>query len=95
MVTLALARGARVLLIGMRMPPNYGERYTDEFHGMYTDIAQRHALALVPFLMDAVALRPELIQAVGLHPTSRRSRCAEYRLAGAAPAARQHSRRPR
>jgi acyl-CoA thioesterase-1 len=71
MVSLSQTHGARVLLIGMRMPPNYGERYTNAFYAMYGQIAQRHGLALVPFLMAAVALKPELIQADGLHPNER------------------------
>ena len=71
MVTLATTRGARVLLVGMRMPPNYGQRYTDAFYAMYGELAQRHGTALVPFLMNAVVLRPELIQADGLHPNER------------------------
>lgn len=68
MVELAQAEGAQVLLIGMRMPPNYGPRYTSEFHAMYTSLAHSYHLALVPFLMAGVALRPDLIQADGLHP---------------------------
>lgn len=68
MVSLSQSHGARVLLIGMRMPPNYGERYTSAFYAMYGQLARRHDLALVPFLMAAVALKPELIQADGLHP---------------------------
>ena len=71
MIGLAQARGARVLLIGIRMPPNYGERYTSEFHAMYGQLAQRYGLALVPFLMASVALKPEFIQADGLHPNER------------------------
>ena len=68
MITLALARGVTVLLLGMRMPPNYGERYTTGFQDMYTGLAQAHKLALVPFLLDQVALNPALMQADGLHP---------------------------
>lgn len=71
MITLAQMRGARVLLIGMRMPPNYGERYTSAFYAMYGQLAQRYDLALVPFLMASVALKPGLIQADGLHPNER------------------------
>jgi acyl-CoA thioesterase-1 len=55
----------------MRMPPNYGERYTSAFYAMYGQLAQHHATALVPFLMAAVALKPELIQGDGLHPNER------------------------
>jgi acyl-CoA thioesterase-1 len=71
MITLARARGVTVLLIGMRMPPNYGERYTAGFQDMYTALAQAHKLTLVPFLLDQVALNPALMQADGLHPNER------------------------
>jgi acyl-CoA thioesterase-1 len=71
MITLAQSRGARVLLVGMLMPPNYGERYTSAFHAAFSALAQSHHLALVPFLMAGVALHPELIQADGLHPNER------------------------
>jgi len=69
MITLARSRGVTVLLLGMRMPPNYGERYTTGFQNMYTDLAQAHKLTLVPFLLDQVALNPSLTQPDGLHPT--------------------------
>jgi acyl-CoA thioesterase-1 len=68
MITLARARGVTVLLLGMRMPPNYGERYTTGFQDMYTGLAQAHKLTLVPFLLDQVALNPALMQADGMHP---------------------------
>jgi acyl-CoA thioesterase I len=68
MITLARARGVTVLLLGMRMPPNYGERYTTGFYNMYTELAQAHKLTLVPFLLDQVALNPALMQADGMHP---------------------------
>jgi acyl-CoA thioesterase I len=70
MITLARSRGVSVLLLGMRMPPNYGERYTSGFLNMYADLAQAHQLALVPFLLDRVALDPALMQADGLHPNA-------------------------
>jgi acyl-CoA thioesterase-1 len=71
MVALAQAAGAQVLLIGMRMPPNYGPRYTSGFSQMFADIAQRDHLAFVPFLLESVALNPTLMQADGIHPSAR------------------------
>jgi acyl-CoA thioesterase-1 len=71
MVALARAAGAQVLLIGMRMPPNYGPRYTSGFSQMFADIAQREHLAFVPFLLESVALNPTLMQADGIHPSAR------------------------
>ncbi len=69
-VAQARAHGARVLLIGMRLPPNYGPRYTDAFQRVYRDLAASRHLPLVPFLMDGVALDPALMQADGLHPAA-------------------------
>jgi acyl-CoA thioesterase-1 len=68
MIGLARARGAEVLLLGMRMPPNYGERYTTAYQNMYTELAQAHKLSLVPFLLDRAALDPALMQSDGIHP---------------------------
>ncbi len=60
--------GAKVLLVGMRIPPNYGPRYTGEFSQTYIDLASQHKIPLVPFMLDNVAAKPELIQQDGLHP---------------------------
>ena len=68
MIALAHARGLKVLLLGMLLPPKYAERYTSGFMNMYADLAQAHKLVLVPFLLDRVALDPALMQADGLHP---------------------------
>ncbi len=69
MIALARARHIAVLLLGMRLPPNYGERYTTGFTAMYSELARADRLALVPFLLDRVALQPSLMQADGIHPT--------------------------
>jgi len=71
MIEMAQAAGAQVLLIGVRMPPNYGPRYTSDFSQMYAEIAQRDHLAFVPFLLESVAVNPALMQADGLHPNAR------------------------
>jgi len=68
MVRAAQAAKARVLLLGMRIPPNYGPKYTEEFHAVYVDLAQRYGTGLVPFLLEDVALNPELMQDDGIHP---------------------------
>lgn len=70
MVELSRGAGAKVVLVGMRMPPNYGPRYTQQFMRMYDDIAKERKLAHVPFFLEEVALRSELMQADGLHPTA-------------------------
>lgn len=71
MVALAKQSHARVLLVGMRIPPNYGPRYTTDFAQMYPDIASREGLPLVPFLLQSVALDPSRMQSDGLHPNAR------------------------
>ena len=68
MVDLASAAGAKVLLLGMRMPPNYGPDYTEQFRLAYSDLARDKKLPLVPFLLDGIALLPNLMQADGIHP---------------------------
>jgi acyl-CoA thioesterase-1 len=68
MVDLATAAGARVLLLGMRMPPNYGPAYTERFRLVYSEVARDKKLPLVPFLLNDIALSPSLMQADGVHP---------------------------
>ena len=64
------AAGARVLLVGMRLPPNYGAEYTKEFEAVFPAVARRAKIALMPFLLDGVAADPRLNQADGIHPTA-------------------------
>lgn len=69
MVETAQAAGARVLLIGMRLPPNFGP-YADAFHESFHAVAKRRKTLLLPFLLEPVATRPKLFQADQLHPTA-------------------------
>ncbi len=62
--------GARVLLVGMRLPPNYGPQYTRDFDAAYRDVARAEKLVLLPFLLEPVALDGTAFQADGLHPTA-------------------------
>jgi acyl-CoA thioesterase I len=71
MVGLARASGARVLLVGIKIPPNYGPRYTQDFERVFPELANQYHLPLVPFLLEKVALDPELMQADGMHPNAR------------------------
>jgi len=71
MVRLARAAGATVLLLGMRIPPNYGPEYAGAFQRAFTRIARTDSLPFVPFLLQGIALRPALMQADGLHPNVR------------------------
>jgi acyl-CoA thioesterase-1 len=68
MVDLATNAGAKVLLLGMRMPPNYGADFTEQFRLTYSDLARDKKLPLVPFLLNDIALLPNLMQADGVHP---------------------------
>ena len=71
MVRLSQSAGARVLLIGLKIPPNYGPRYTEQFARMFPAVANQYHLPLVPFLLEEVALDPQRMQADGLHPNAR------------------------
>jgi len=68
MIQLAQQNRARVLLVGMRMPPNYGRAYTERFAGMYKDLAGTYKVPLVPFMLDGVAQDPANFQADRMHP---------------------------
>ena len=70
MIEASQATHARVLLVGMLIPPNYGPRYTREFAASYGELAKRYDLPLLPFLLDGVAGKQELTQDDGLHPTA-------------------------
>ena len=69
-VTRLRAGGARVLLAGMRLPPNYGAAYTREFAEAFPSVARRASVPLVPFLLEGVAGVPALNQADGIHPNA-------------------------
>ncbi len=62
--------GSRVLLVGMRLPPNYGEDYTRGFAQVYAELAREYKTAFDPFLLEGVAERRELFQADNLHPVA-------------------------
>jgi acyl-CoA thioesterase-1 len=68
MCALARAAGARVLLLGMRIPPNYGPQYTEQFRLAFSDLAHADKLPFVPFLLNDIALNASLMQADGFHP---------------------------
>ncbi|MGH7336710.1 MAG: arylesterase [Myxococcota bacterium] len=64
------AAGARVVLAGMQIPPNYGPEYTAGFRALYPRLAEEYDVPLVPFLLEGVAARPELNQRDGIHPNA-------------------------
>jgi acyl-CoA thioesterase-1 len=65
------AAGARLLLLGMRAPPNWGEAYRRDFDLIFPDLAHAHRVPLYPFILEGVAMQPQLNQADGLHPNAR------------------------
>ncbi len=67
MIDLSVAAGARVLLLGMRIPPNYGPDYTEQFRAVFAQAARDKKVPAVPFLLADVALDPKLMQADGVH----------------------------
>lgn len=69
-VRTAQASGSKVLLAGMKMPPNYGAAYTREFESMFTDLAKQLRTGVVPFLLDGMDTRRDLFQPDDIHPTA-------------------------
>jgi acyl-CoA thioesterase-1 len=70
MIAAAHAAGARVLLVGMQMPPNYGPAYTRRFAQAFDEVAAAEKVAFVPFLLDGFADQPEHFQPDGIHPNA-------------------------
>ncbi len=70
MISASQTSGAQVLLLGMRLPPNYGKRYTEGFAGVYEQLAATHQVPLLPFFLEGVGGVPGLMQADGIHPTA-------------------------
>ena len=70
MIRQSRAAGARVVLVGMRIPPNYGPSYTQKFYSQYGELAQEYRLPLVPFFLETIVANPTYMQADGIHPTA-------------------------
>ena len=70
MIQLAQASHAKVVLIGIKVPPNYGAAFTEKFEAVFSDLAKQYSLPFVPFLLEGVADNWDLVQADGLHPTA-------------------------
>lgn len=68
MIDMAQKSGARVLVLGIELPVNYGPQYRDGLRAIYADLAREKHVALLPFLLDGVALDPSMMQDDGLHP---------------------------
>jgi acyl-CoA thioesterase-1 len=71
MINMAASRKASSLLLGVHLPPNYGRRYTEQFHSVYHELAKETGAPLVPSLVDDIGTRSELMQADGIHPNRR------------------------
>jgi acyl-CoA thioesterase-1 len=70
MITAAQVAHAKVLLIGMRIPPNYGPAYTHDFEQSYRDLASQYKVHLLPFLLETIALDRDAFQEDDLHPVA-------------------------
>lgn len=70
MIETALSGGAEVVLVGMKLPPNYGLSYSRRFEQVYRELAERHRVSLVPFMLEGIATDFSLMQADGVHPTA-------------------------
>ena len=68
MIQASKQSGAKVLLLGMRIPPNYGQDYTNKFFGIYGKLASAEQVELLPFFLERVATRMDLFQADRIHP---------------------------
>jgi len=71
MIRYSQQSGARVLLAGIKLPPNYGTAYLQQFESIYTDLAAEYDTLLVPFFMDGVVFEPGMLQADGIHPSEK------------------------
>jgi len=67
-ITLAQQNNIKVLLMTIKIPPNYGKRYNQLFNQTFVDIAKQYNIPLLPFFMESIAVKPELMQADGIHP---------------------------
>jgi acyl-CoA thioesterase I len=79
-ITRIRASGARVLLAGMRVPPNYGPEYARAFAAVFPTVARKAGVSLIPFLLDGVAGDPNLNQADGIHPNAKGQQVVADRL---------------
>ena len=68
LITLSKQSGAKVLLFGMQIPPNYGQSYTNQFKALYPTLAREEKIELLPFFLEGVATKPELFQSDRMHP---------------------------
>ncbi|MEO8186082.1 MAG: arylesterase [Burkholderiaceae bacterium] len=70
MIRASQAAGARVVVVGIRMPPNYGREYTERFYGVFATVSKQHNAALVPFLLEGFSDSADFFQADRIHPSA-------------------------
>jgi len=70
MIAQSKKANVKVILVGMKIPPNYGPKYTESFSKAYPQLSQQHKVSLVPFMLENIAAKPNLIQDDGLHPNA-------------------------
>lgn len=70
MVELARQQGSRVIVLGMRIPPNYGPRYTEGFYQVYQQLAQEQSVPVLGFFLEGIGGVPGMVQNDGIHPTA-------------------------
>jgi acyl-CoA thioesterase-1 len=70
MIRLCRQAGAEPVLFGMRLPPNYGRRYSDAFAAVYPQLSEQKKVLLIPFQLEKLAITEGMIQEDGLHPTA-------------------------
>ncbi|GAA6167704.1 arylesterase [Sessilibacter corallicola] len=68
-IALGKNAGSEVILAGIEIPPNYGQRYTNEFKKVFVRVAEKNDVPFIPFILEGIALEPELMQDDGIHPT--------------------------
>lgn len=71
MIELTLASGSKVIVLGIRLPPNYGEQYTEAFTKMFSELGQSNTIKIIPRFLAGVDENPELMQRDGIHPTAK------------------------
>jgi acyl-CoA thioesterase-1 len=71
MIAMGREAGSRVVLLGMKIPPNYGRAYTQAFENVFTQLGKSGQVTLVPFFLEGIGGRTELMQADGIHPNAR------------------------
>lgn len=69
MIEAAQAKGAKVILTGIHIPPNYGPAYTQIFYNAYLNLSKKYETLFIPFILEGVGDKPQLMQADGVHPT--------------------------